>query len=526
MSENHITEYKRELSDGLEKEVVSFLNAGKGATIVIGQADDGSVYGVPDPDGTQLKIKDRLKNNIQPSIMGLFEIIEELSDGKTVLKLSLAIGLEKPYFLRKYGMTQKGCFIRVGSSSEPLPAEQIELLYGKRVRNTIGRIESPRNDLTFAQLKIYYQEKGMELNDRFLKNLELLTPDDRFNYAAYLLADENGLSLQIAKYAGVDRCDLIENKDYGRCSLVKALNALLDRINVENTTFTEITYPRRKETELINSIAMREAVINAVVHNDYSYGAEPKVEFFSDRVEVTSMGGLPYGVTENDFFGGCSIPRNKEIMRVMRDLEVVEHLGSGVPRIIKVYGKEVFDVRDSFMRITFWFVDGASVETSVESGTSVETSVEKCGESTGEKWGVKLGEKWGGKLGESTGVELGETLIKGGRATPSSASRCSNDSAGLGEKRGVKLGEKRGVKLGEKWGVKYGEKWNRPVLKKRAVIVEKIIKHASITSAELAAILGISTTAVDNHLKVLKDENIIRRIGSDKGGHWQVLEEL
>jgi predicted HTH transcriptional regulator len=96
---------------------------------------------------------------------------------------------------------------------------------------------------------------------------------------------------------------------------------------------------------------MREAVINAVVHNDYSYGATPKLEFFSDRVEITSMGGLPYGVEEEDFFSGFSVPRNKEIMRVFRDLEIVEQLGSGIPRILKSYGKDAFEIRKSFVRV-------------------------------------------------------------------------------------------------------------------------------------------------------------------------------
>jgi predicted HTH transcriptional regulator len=360
MTENNRIEYKRELTDTLEREVVAFLNAGEGGTIYIGMDRDGGVYGVDFCDQTQLIIKDRLKNNIQPSIMGLFEIIHEKHDNKNVLRLTIAGGLEKPYFLKKYGMTEKGCFLRIGSACEPMPKEMIESLYGKRVRNTIGRMESPRRDLTFAQLKIYYDARRLNLNDSFMKNLELLTPDGQPNYAAYLLADENGSSLQVAKYAGGDRVELIENRDYGRCSLVKALKSVLDRVDVENTVFTKIGYPLREERELIDSTAMREAIINAVVHNDYSYGAVPKVEFFADRAEVTSMGGLPYGVTEADFFGGCSVPRNKEIMRVFRDLEIVEHLGSGVPRILKAYGKKAFEIRDSYIRITFRYAPETS----------------------------------------------------------------------------------------------------------------------------------------------------------------------
>ncbi len=351
MTESNRIEYKRELTDSLEKEVVAFLNAGEGGTVYIGLDDDETAVGVPDFDAVQLKVKDRLKNNIQPSIMGLFEIIHEIHNEKDVVRLTIAGGLEKPYFLKKYGMTERGCFLRIGSASEPMLKEMIESLYGKRVRNTIGRMESPRHDLTFEQLKIYYETRGLHLNDSFLKNLELLTPDNKPNYAAYLLADENGTSIQVAKYAGTDRVDLIENRDYGRCSLIKAFKTVLDRVDVENTIFTKIGYPLREEREMINSTAMREAVVNAVVHNDYSYGAVPKFEFFSDRVEVTSMGGLPYGVTEKDFFGGCSIPRNKEIMRVFRDLEIVEHLGSGVPRILKAYGKDAFEIRDSYVRI-------------------------------------------------------------------------------------------------------------------------------------------------------------------------------
>ncbi len=161
MTESNRVEYKRELTDGLEREVVAFLNAGEGGTVYIGMDRDGGVYGVENSDQIQLVIKDRLKNNIQPSIMGLFEILHETHDGKAVLRVTIAGGLEKPYFLKKYGMTEKGCFLRIGSACEPMPKEMIESLYGKRVRNTIGRMESPRRELTFAQLKIYYDARGL-----------------------------------------------------------------------------------------------------------------------------------------------------------------------------------------------------------------------------------------------------------------------------------------------------------------------------------------------------------------------------
>ena len=114
-------------------------------------------------------------------------------------------------------MSERGCFVRIGSASEPMPVRMIEELFARRTRNSIGRIKAPRQDLSFEQLKIYYNEADFELSKQFASNLELLTEADEYNYAAYLLADKNGNSIKVAKYAGADRVDLIESN--GICVL-------------------------------------------------------------------------------------------------------------------------------------------------------------------------------------------------------------------------------------------------------------------------------------------------------------------
>ena len=113
MTESNRIEYKQQLTDSLEKEVVAFLNYQDGGVIYLGIDAGGSAVGLDDCDAIQLAIKDRLKNNIQPSIMGLFDIIHEEQDGKDILRITVAGGLEKPYYLKKYGMTEKGCFLRI-----------------------------------------------------------------------------------------------------------------------------------------------------------------------------------------------------------------------------------------------------------------------------------------------------------------------------------------------------------------------------------------------------------------------------
>ena len=108
LQENNRTEFKAELNDKLEKEVVAFLNNREGGILYIGIDDDGTPVGVSDLDGTQLKIADRIKNNILPSTMGLFDIVSDTVDGVPVIKILISSGLEKPYYIKKNGMSPSG----------------------------------------------------------------------------------------------------------------------------------------------------------------------------------------------------------------------------------------------------------------------------------------------------------------------------------------------------------------------------------------------------------------------------------
>jgi predicted HTH transcriptional regulator len=375
MVETNRIEFKQELTDDLdmEKEVVAFLNYREGGIIYVGIDKDGNAVGVKDLDGDMLKIKARIRNNVSPSPMGLFDVTAETINDEKVIKIFVASGSEKPYYKTKYGMSTKGCFIRVGTAAEPMTTALIEDLFAHRVRNSLGRIKSPRQDLTFRQLHIYYESKKLKLNENFAKSLELLTADGSYNYVAYLLADENNNSMKLAKYAGEDRCNLISNNEYGYCSLLKATDSILDKLNVENTVTSTKTYPYRIDKTLWDTNAMRELIINAVVHNDYSNEIPPKVEIFSNRVEITSAGRLPEGMNEEEFFNGVSNPRNKELMRVFRDVEMVESLGSGMPLVLETYSRDCFTFMQNFIRITIPFEKNSLNDT--HSGTHEETLV-------------------------------------------------------------------------------------------------------------------------------------------------------
>lgn len=427
-------EFKEILNDKLEKEVISFLTA-SGGNIYIGVKDNGEVIGVDDIDKTQLIIKDRLKNNIMPSTLGLFDIEVKKCNNKKYIHIIVASGNEKPYYLKKKGMTPEGCFIRIGSSCESLNEKQIEELYSKRTKISLTNIVSPNQNLTFSQLKIYYEEIGYIINDNFLKQLDLIMDNGKYNYLAYLLSDNNNISIKVATYSGNDTYDLIENEEYGYCCLIKAAKNVINKFEQINKTYTKITSKDRKEIKKFDSIAIKEAILNSFVHTLWEREYPPKFEIFKNHISISSTGGLPLNVSKQDFLKGFSAPTHPELMRIFKDLKLVEQLGTGIIRILKSYDKDVYEISDNFIRVNFEYKTNC---------LSYKIVMDKS----------------------KNDKHLSET-------------------------------QKSIIKL-----IEYNNK---------------------ITQLEMVKILGINKSTVTRNLKVLKQNNLIKRIGSDKNGYWKII---
>jgi len=379
-TESNRVEFKRELNDKLERSIVAFLNTNEGGLLYVGIDNDGKTYPIGDIDLVQRQIVDRIKDNISPSALGLFDVAVEKVDSVPVIKIIVSSGSEKPYYIRNLGRSEKGCFIRIGSSVQPMTTRMIDELYAQHRPISLGNIPAPRRDLTFEQLGIYYQAKKLKLGESFKTSLELLLPDGGDNFVSYMLADENAISIKVAKYAGTNKVNLIENYEYGYCCLIKATKLVLDRLDIENRTYAKVTPKTRIEKQMVDSTALKEAAINAIVHNDYSRNAVPIIEIFSDRITITSYGGLPEGLSRESFFACCSMPRNRELMRVFRDVGLVEQLGSGMGRILDAYDTSIFSFAGDFLIVTFPFAEG------------FDTSIEIIGDNLGDN-GDNLGDK-------------------------------------------------------------------------------------------------------------------------------------
>lgn len=350
------TEFMPILNDKLEKEVVSFLNSDLGGTILIGISYDGAVPGIDSCDKVLPLVMDRLRVNISPTCLGLVDAVSCESNGKTFIKVIIARGTDKPYYLRLVGMSPAGCFMRKDGVIKQMDSETVKELSEKKDMSALKNIVSPLgSDLSFAQLRIYYEEKGIKHLDDIKKALDLYEIEGRLNYAAYLLSDGNMVSFNVIKYEGTDRSMVVEDNDYGKCSLLRAADKILQKLEVENRTFTVSTSGGREVRYLLEKNALKEAVINAILHNDYSRDIMPKIEIFCDRIEISSFGVLPKDLNKDIFFEGRPMPRNRELVRVFKDLGFSGEAGSGVEIIAGRYGPEVFCFTESGLTVILPF---------------------------------------------------------------------------------------------------------------------------------------------------------------------------
>ena len=231
--------------------------------------------------------------------------------------------------------------------------------------------ESRFSDLTFDQLFLYYDMKGIKLNKKTFKtNLELLTKDGKYNMLAQLLSDDPHIPIRFAVFDGKDKTStmyavreygntstMYAVREYGNMCVLVSLDKVLDfgdTLNVPQADERERKV-ERKEVMLFDKDAFREAVINAFAHNMWVNGDSPMFTAYEDRIEVVSLGTLPPGQTKEGFFSGVSIPVNKKLCEILLQLHISEKSGRGVPRIVKAYGQEVFEFKDNAIVVTIPF---------------------------------------------------------------------------------------------------------------------------------------------------------------------------
>ena len=356
--ESETIELKSKFNDDvITKEIVAFLN-NRGGVIYIGVSDNGEIIGVDKIDDSLKRLSDIVSTKIEPLPTELITSNIIMEDSKSIIEITILKGFHPLYCIKKHGFSQSGCPIRIGTSCKEMSVEEINLRYKKRFESSNDyMLEIPSNygDISFNTIQIELSNKGYHINPlSFEENYHLRNKNGEYNQLAELLSDNNNTHLIFVKFRGNTKTSISERSNYGRTSLITSYKQIRDRLIAENICMTNTTVRPRKDTYLYDMDAVNEALINALVHNDWNIN-EPLISMYDDRLEILSHGGLPFNQTKEKFLRGISVPRNRGLMRIFQDLEITESTGHGIIKIIESYGSEVFEFSDSFINVSIPF---------------------------------------------------------------------------------------------------------------------------------------------------------------------------
>lgn len=354
MIENKTTEFKREYIDDIKYTVVAFANT-EGGKIYIGMSDDGSVYGVENTDATMLRITNMIRDSIRPDITMFTECAVEAIEGMPVVVLTVQRGTARPYYLAGKGIRPEGVYVRQNASS--VPASETAIL--NMIKETSGdRYEDARSinqQLTFEKAENYFAKHNLPFGDQQKRTLNIIGPDGTYTNLGMLLSDQCIHTIKLAVFDGSKKSVFRDRKELSG-SLLTQLEDAYFFIDQFNHTRAEFEGLDRIDKRDYPSEALREALLNAITHRDYSFSGSTLISIFDDRIEFVTIGGLVRGLTFDDIMLGVSALRNQNLANVFYRLKLIEAYGTGILKINESYAecavKPQFEVTDNAFKIT------------------------------------------------------------------------------------------------------------------------------------------------------------------------------
>ena len=338
MQESNTVEFKREFTPELNKEVVAFANT-DGGKIYIGIEDDGRICGVEDADAVMLACINHIRNTIRPDPIGMVRCTVRSMEGKSVVELEVGKGSASPYYLSGKGIRPEGVYIRIGSASVPATEAAILIM----IRDTDGEkyedIRSLDQNLTFSESEKYFSEKGIEFGEAQKKTLGLINRDGLYTNLALLLSDQCTHTIKVAVFDGIEKETFKDRYEF-EGSLFRQMTecyAFIDRYNRTQSTFRGL---ERIDKRDYPEEALREVLMNCIVHREYALSGSTLINIFDDRIEFISLGGLPKGIGYDDIMLGISMPRNKKLANIFYRLRLIEAYGTGISKIMRSYSEQ------------------------------------------------------------------------------------------------------------------------------------------------------------------------------------------
>ena len=337
MREDGTTEFKREFTaDGIRKTVIAFANT-DGGTLWIGVDDEGRASGLRRPDEVALQIGNLVRDSIRPDLSLFVQCVNGRLDGKTVLRVDVQRGTERPYYAKKSGPRPEGVFVRQGAASVPASETRIRDLLRESAPDGYESGLSLRQDLTFRSLSDAFRARKVAFGPAQLVTLGLKRPDGLFTNLAQLLSDQCRPSIKLAAFRGTEREEFRDRRE-PEGSLVAQLEQAMEFLEKWNDVRSNVRRLERVDSWDYDTEDVREALLNAVVHRDYSRPDATLANVYSDRLEIVSPGGIVPGYDPADILdGGMSVLRNRGLAGVFARLRYIEAYGTGIRKIRRSY---------------------------------------------------------------------------------------------------------------------------------------------------------------------------------------------
>ena len=368
MFEDKNTEFKREFVEDVKKTLIAFANT-DGGNLYIGIDDDGNVVEINNIDGVMLQVSNVIRDAIKPDLAMFCDITVETVQDKKVVKITVNRGTARPYYLSAKGIRPEGVYVRQGASSVPASESAILSMIRETAGDSYEEARSLIQELTFNEANIVFENKQIPFGEAQKRSLGLIGEDGTYTNLALLLSDQCTHTVKIAVFEGEQKTVFKDRREF--CgSLLKQLNGAYQFIDQFNHTHAHTEGLYRVDKRAYPTEAIREALLNAIVHREYGFSASTLISIFDNRIEFVSIGGLARGISQSDILLGISIARNKKLADVFYRLHLIEAYGTGMPKIIEAYREYGLDphieISDNAFKITLPNTNAAFKEIKVE----------------------------------------------------------------------------------------------------------------------------------------------------------------
>ena len=329
--ESERIEYKSQMIEDLYREFIAFANS-NGGVIYIGIDDQGNLTGIDNVDETYTRITNGIRDAIAPDVTMFVRYI--LQDNK-VIQIEVGEGSYKPYYLKSKGMKPNGVYVRHGASSVQASPDQIRKMIKESDGDNFEASRCMEQELTFHAAETAFKQYGVEFSVEKYRALGI-TKNDVFTNLALLLSDQCHHTIKVAVFKDEFCTEFRDSKEFG-WSVFKQFEDVVNYLALCNKTVSTIKGLVRTDKQDYPEEVIREALLNALVHRDYSFSGSIIINVNDSKMEFISLGGLLPGLSTEDIRIGISQPRNKKLAEVFHRLRLIESYGTGIRRIFKLY---------------------------------------------------------------------------------------------------------------------------------------------------------------------------------------------